>query len=263
MKNIRIEEKGPLAWIWLERSPSNEMTEELMDELIEAHQILGAKKSVRAVLIGSQNEKFFSNGLDPRYMLERSPEDRVKVFAKLFDMMRVIYTFPKPQVTVINGHAMAGGAVLGILTDFRFMGNGKSRYCFSEVLVGLTIPPTLLNIIESVVGKARLRDVAMLGKAYKPEEAKAIGLVDLIFPAEELNKKSEDYMLDILDLPQASLESLKRGIRKDLIQEFNAPTDLLIQEFKPFVSGNFDEGLKAVLERRKPKFSQEVVSISK
>lgn len=70
-------------------------------------------------------------------------------------------------------------------------------------------------------------------------------------------------MLDVLNLPQASLESLKRGIRKDLIQEFDAPTDLLIQEFKPFVSGNFDEGLKAVLERRKPKFSQEVASISK
>ncbi|TGK20199.1 enoyl-CoA hydratase/isomerase family protein [Leptospira fluminis] len=258
MKNIKIEEKESLAWIWLDRAPSNEMTEELMDELIEAHRILGEKKSVRAVLIGSKHEKFFSNGLDPRYMLERSANDRIKVFAKLFDMMRVIYTFPKPEVTVINGHAMAGGAVLGILTDFRFMSDGKARYCFSEVLVGLTIPPTLLNIIESVVGKGKLKDVAMLGTAYKPEEAKTIGLVDQIFPAAELHKKSEDYMLNMLNLPQASLESLKKSIRKNLILEFDAPTDHLIQEFKPFVSGNFDEGLKAVLERRKPKFDQEI-----
>ncbi len=257
MNCIQIEEKGALAWIWLNRSPANEMTEELMDELIEAHRILAEKRNVRAVLIGSKYEKFFSNGLDPRYMLDRSANDRIAVFAKLFEMIRVIYSFPKPQACVINGHAMAGGAVLGILTDFRFMGNGKSRYCFSEVLVGLTIPPTLLRIIESVVGKSNLRQVAMLGKAFKPDQALSIGLIDAVFDSEELNQKAEDYMLGILDLPQASVESIKRSIREDLVRELNSPVDDLIREFKPYVTGNFDEGLKSVLERRKPVFINE------
>ncbi|WP_243396710.1 enoyl-CoA hydratase/isomerase family protein [Leptospira wolffii] len=254
LQYIEIEEKDSLAWIWLNRGPANEMTSELMEELIEAHRILAAKKSVRAVLIGSRFEKFFSNGLDPKYMLDRSPEDRIKVFSTLFDMMRVIYSFPKPEACVINGHAMAGGAVLGILTDFRFMGMGKSRYCFSEVLVGLTIPPMLLRIIESVVGRPNLREVAMQGKAFKPEEAASIGLVDSVFPIEDLNRKAEAHMLSYLDLPQASVESIKLGIRKNLIDEMKAPTEELIREFRPFVTGNFDEGLKAVLERRRPVF---------
>ncbi|TGK02662.1 enoyl-CoA hydratase/isomerase family protein [Leptospira langatensis] len=257
MKHIRIEEKENLAWIWLDNQPANEMTEELMDELIEAHRILADKKSVRAVLIGSKSDKFFSNGLDPSYMLERNAEGRIKVFAKLFEMMRVIYSFPKPEASVINGHAMAGGAVLAILTDFRFMSEGKARYCFSEVLVGLTIPPTLLRIIESVVGRPNLREVAMLGKAFKPEEARSIGLVDSLYAPDDLHKKAESYMLGFMDLPQASVQSIKKGIRIDMISELNSPVENQISEFKPFVVGNFEEGLKAVLEKRRPKFSND------
>ncbi|PJZ71381.1 enoyl-CoA hydratase [Leptospira perolatii] len=253
-KNIKIEEKGPLAWIWLNHAPSNEMTEEILEELIQAHLHLAEIKTIRAVMIGSKQEKFFSNGLGASYMLDRSIDERVKVFSKLFDLIRVMYSFQKIEVSVINGHAMAGGAVLGILTDFRFMGDGKFRYCFSEVLVGLTIPRTLLNIIETVVGKSKLRDVAMLAKAYKPEEAKAIGLVDQIFPTADMNKKSEEAILSMLELPQASMESIKKSIRADLVRELSNPSEKLIQEFVPFVSGNFDEGLHAVLERRRPKF---------
>ena len=254
LKYIDLEIKDRLGYIWLNRAPYNDFDDEFLDEIIQAHHYMAAKDDAWGVLLCSRNEKYFSNGMEPDYLLQKDVEGRAAVFAKLFELMKVMYSFPKVEASVITGHAMAGGAVLGIVTDFRFMGNGKYRYSFSEVRVGLTIPPGLLAIIESVVGPENLVRVAMLAEAFKPEEALSIGLVDRVFEHEKTLELSEKTMRSLLEMPQKSMRSVKKTIRQKYLQSLDSLAGDQLNFFKNFLEGNLVEGLTAVKERRRPQF---------
>lgn len=251
---IEIEKKDNAAWIWISRPPSNDLNIGLMEELIRAHRELEKEKAIWAVFIASRNDTYFCNGLDPAYMLSLSVNERVKVFSVLIKMVKAIYSFSKPEMSIVNGYAMAGGAVLGMLTDFRFMSAEKCRYCFSEVHVGLTIPAPLMDVVESIVGPENLVKAVMLGKAFKSDEALRIGLADAVFPKAELNTEAEKFMRKLLQSPLQSLVSIKRNIRSRKMAKLKDIEKKIMKEIRPFLSGNFEEGLLAVKEKRKPNY---------
>ena len=208
---LEIERRDRLAWLWLNRAPLNTLTIEFMDEIDRAYAELASDRETDIVLLGSKVPGFFCNGLDPDYLLERDVPARALVFERLFEMMRAMYAFEKPSAAVIDGHAMAGGAVLGVLNDFRFMSDSRFRF-------------------------------------------QAIHLVDDVFPAESLHAKAEARMRNLLPMAQPSLRQIKKEIRQPVVRrlaEFRAST---VSELEPFLSGNFEEGLRAVRERRRPVF---------
>jgi len=254
MQFLELEVKNNIGYIWLNRPDSNDLTMEVMDELIEAHQIMSSDDQVWGVILASKLDKYFSNGLEPDYMLERSVEGRIEVFTKLFDMIKVIYAFPKVEISAISGHAMAGGAILAILTDFRFMAEGKGRYSFSEVRVGLTIAPILLEIVAAVVGKRNLIKTAMIPRAFKAYEALEINLVDALFPLDQLVPQAEKYLKSIFTLPQKSVRSVKIAMRAETLNKLDTHSSHDLEGLRPFLEGNFVEGLTAVKERRRPRF---------
>lgn len=253
--HLTIERRDRLAWLRLNSPPLNELTPGVIDELTRAHRMLAADDSVWMVILGGHGEKFFCNGLSPEYILSQDAAGREAVFAKLFTLMREMYSFPKIEAAAIGGHAMAGGAVLGILCDFRFMVDSKARLGFTEVAAGLTVPEFLIDIIEGVIGPQHLVQTTMLAKAYRPEEARAIGLVDALFAREEFDGQIEKYLQNLMNtLPLQSMQNAKRGIRAKRIAGLEAAAVRSLENLRPFLMGNFDEGLKAVLERRKPVF---------
>ncbi len=254
-KFLEIERKGRLCWVRMNRGMFNDLTVEFMGELIHVHKQLENDNDIWGVLLGSASEHFFCNGMNPESMLEYSVEQRCRVFNKLIEMIEVIYGFSKPELAVINGHAMAGGAFLGLLTDSRFMAKGKAKYCFSEVKVGLTIPPVFLELMKTVIGHSNLTQAAMLARIYNPEEAQAIGLVDQVFAPEKLSQKSEEYMENLFKLPQASIQHVKSSIRAPYLEMLNAHVKSNQDDFSAFLTGNFEEGLRAVMARRAPVFT--------
>ena len=253
-KELEIEIKDNLAWITLNRPPLNTLTIEFMEEIIAAHKSLDKKAEVWGVILSANSEKFFCNGLDPEYMLARDVKGRMKIFDVLVKMIETIYSFSKPELTLINGHAMAGGAIISVLTDYRFMAEGKARFSFSEVPVGLTIPRYLINIIESVCGPQNLVNATMIGKAYRTEEALQANLVDQIIAPEALKEEGEKFMRGLFALPQASMKSVKASIRKPYLKTLKKEKKQGLKQFRKFLTGNFDEGLLAVKEKRKPQF---------
>ncbi len=254
-KYLQIERKGHISYIFMNRAPSNDLTIEVMNELIDAHKELERDDDTWGVILASKLDNYFSNGLEPDYMLQRDVDGRSEVFARLFDLVKVMYAFPKIEISAINGHAMAGGAVLAILTDFRFMANARGRYSFSEVRVGLTIPPILLELVESVVGNRNLIDVAMIPKAFKPQEALAINLVDRVCEPEQLLPAAEKHLTSIFELPLKSVQSVKIAMRADLLNKVDTHHTHDLKGLRNFLEGNFEEGLTAVKERRRPRFA--------
>lgn len=254
MANLKVEINDHLARLTLTRPPLNALSPEFIQELNDAVVALDKNPDCWALLIDSSAESFFSNGLDPEALIPMDKQGRMQTFLTFLMFARNLYAFSKPSLSAIAGHAMAGGAVIGVLTDFRFLAEGKYSYCFSEVRVGLTIPDVLLDIIQSITGPQHLRQIAMLSERYKPEECLQIGLADRVLPADRLIPESEKYLRSMFELPLASIRSVKENLRLPTIQKFDAYLRERDQKFAAFLEGNFVEGLSAVMERRRPKF---------
>lgn len=236
----------------MNRAPLNLMDIEFMQTFMELHRNMQSNPDVWAVIVHSTVDGYFSNGLDPAMMLKRDAKEKAEVFTVLLQMVKEVYAFEKPHISAIEGHAMAGGAVMAILSDWRFMSREKSRIAFSEVAVGLVIPRVIINLIESATGSQHLRTIAQLGTAIKSVDAQAMGLVDEVFGNGTVLREAEKYAKRLFDLPLASVRSVKRMLREKNIQALEAGEGLA--EMQTFLGDNFNEGLRAVQERRRPKF---------
>lgn len=241
-----------IGYVSMNRAPMNLMDIPFMEEFTAAHRDLANNKDVRGVIVHSSVDGYFSNGLDPAMMLSRDAKGRIEVFEVLLKMVLEVYAFPKPHISAIEGHAMAGGAVLAILSDWRFMSRDKSRISFSEVAVGLTIPKAIINLIEAATGPGPLREIAMLGSAIKSTDAQRLGFVDEVFDNGTTVREAEKYLKRVFELPLASVASVKHILRANNIAALKNRDGL--DTLAAFVGADsFVEGLSAVRDKRRPK----------
>lgn len=251
MITTRVE--NHIGYVTMQRAPMNLMDIPFMEDFARAHREFAANDDVWGVICHSAVEGYFSNGLDPDMMLSRDVAGRIEVFEALLKMVLEVYAFPKPHVAAIEGHAMAGGAVIAILSDWRFMSRERSRISFSEVAVGLTIPKAIINLIEAATGPAPLREIAMLGSAIKSVDAQRLGLVDAVFDNGTTVKEAEKYLRRVFELPLASVRNVKQTLRGNNIAALKSREGL--ETLGAFVSADsFVEGLSAVRDKRRPKF---------
>lgn len=250
---IQTRVENHIGYVSLARAPMNLMDIPFMQAFTEAHRELAENDDVWGVIVHSAVDGYFSNGLDPAMMLSRDTKGRAEVFEVLLGMVLDVYAYPKPHISAIEGHAMAGGAVLAILSDWRFMSRDKSRISFSEVAVGLTIPKAIINLIESATGPGPLREIAMLGSAIKSTDAKRMGLVDEVFDNGTTVKEAERYLKRVFELPLASVRSVKQILRADNLAALRSREGL--DTLSSFVGAeSFVEGLSAVRDKRRPKY---------
>jgi enoyl-CoA hydratase/carnithine racemase len=250
---IQTRVENHIGYVSLARAPMNLMDIPFMQAFTEAHRELAENDDVWGVIVHSAVDGYFSNGLDPAMMLSRDTKGRAEVFEVLLGMVLEVYAYPKPHISAIEGHAMAGGAVLAILSDWRFMSRDKSRISFSEVAVGLTIPKAIINLIESATGPGPLREIAMLGSAIKSTDAKRMGLVDEVFDNGTTIKEAERYLKRVFELPLASVRSVKQILRADNLAALKGREGL--DTLSSFVGAeSFVEGLSAVRDKRRPKY---------
>lgn len=129
-------------------------------------------------LILTGKGSMFSAGLD-LLALERASEDEIKALGEaLVDATRALFTFPRPVVAAINGHAIAGGALLALSCDRRIMANGKVKFGLTEARLGLAIPPSLLEMLRYPLSRPVLEQVVYSGTVFGAEEARSMGIVE-------------------------------------------------------------------------------------
>ena len=133
-------------------------------------------KRARGVVLTGY-ERFFSAGLDlvTLYGLER---DAMDGFIAWFDaVMLRVFTFPRPVVAALGGHAVAGGAVLALACDARVMGAGAGRFGLNEIRLGVPFPASALEIVRYAVPAGSVEEVLYDGELFDPRAALERGLI--------------------------------------------------------------------------------------
>jgi methylglutaconyl-CoA hydratase len=182
-----------------------------------------------------------------------SSEQILEDARRMAHFFRRLYCFPKPLIAAVHGPALAGGCGIATLCDFTFA-SSEATFGYTEVRVGFM--PALVEIfLIRQIGEKRARDLLLTGRIFSADEARQIGLVNDIFPKEELLDRAREFARNLAALSPTSLRHTKRLFTELSRKELDRQLEISIQASARIRSTpDFREGLSAFLEKRKPRW---------
>jgi len=201
-----MDKKGKVAIVHLNNGDKNPISPMLVDDLFEALNIV--RKDYRGMVLAG-NSKFFSLGLDIPSLVSLDRTEFENFFHKFNELVLTLYTLPVPTCSAIAGHAVAGGNVLILTSDFRVAASGKKLIGMNEIKLGLPVPYLADLMVRQLTGDRPATEMLYSGEFVTTEEAKKTGLVDDVVSPEEVEGKAVEKVMKIADLPQAAFLDLK------------------------------------------------------
>lgn len=217
---IQTTDHGPVRELRLARPPANALSPELiaaLDAAVAAALVDGA----RAIVLSGAPGRF-SGGLDIPHLLQLDREAIRATWHAFYAMLRRLATSPVPIAAAITGHSPAGGAVISLYCDARFMADGDFRIGLNEVPVGIPLPPVIYEALVRVVGERRAEWLAVAGTLLLPAEALAVGLVDEVVAAERVVERAVEWCQGLLALPPTAMARTRARARARLADLFDA-----------------------------------------
>jgi enoyl-CoA hydratase len=215
-----IERHGPVALVRLRGGKANAMSRELLAGLGRLFDELVAGDAGAVVLTGY--ERFFSAGLALPELVNLDRATLRTFMAEFQAAMLKVYTCAKPVVAAVNGHAIAGGCVLAMMTDVRFMAEGEHKIGLSEVQLGIGLPSVVVEPLRLQLAPAAWPHVALEGELALPVRAKALGLVDEVVPAADLEARALARAGELAGLSPAAYGQIKLAHRRPALDAITA-----------------------------------------
>ena len=252
MTNILLEKKGLYAVATINRPKAlNALNSEVLSDLDELVQTVSADADIRALVITGSGEKAFVAGADIGEMSTLTPEEGEAFGKHGNDVFRKLETLPIPTIAAVNGFALGGGCELSMSCDIRIC---SDTAVFGQPEAGLGITPGFggTQRLARLVGPGMAKQLIYTAKNIKADEAYRIGLVNAVYPLDELMPAAEKMAETIAKNAPIAVRACKKAINEGLEVEMD---DAVVIEEKLFGScfktADQIEGMSAFLEKRK------------
>lgn len=198
----------------LAHGKASAMDLELCEALrIELESVAESREADAIVLTGTG--PIFSAGVDLPRMLAAGEDYVPRFIVALDSVLRAMFLFPRPLVAAVNGHAIAGGAIMAWAADYRLMSGG--RIGVPEALVGVPFPPLALEIVRYGVPQQHLQAVVHLAQTYEANVALEMGLIDEVPDRERLMPRAVEVARQLAGIPHATFALTKRQLREQYL----------------------------------------------
>jgi enoyl-CoA hydratase/carnithine racemase len=227
-----------------------EATKRMLDEF-------AADREVRVVVLTGAGGKAFVSGADvSKFDSERASLEAARAYgAKSEAAYSSIYDFPKPTIAMIRGYCIGGGLGLATCCDLR-IASDNSRFAVPAAKLGLGYGYVGLKRLTDIVGPAFAKEIFYTARQFDTQEALAMGLVNRVVPAAELEthvKSITDMICANAPLTIKAVKATVNEILKDESKRNVTMTTQLVEQC--FASRDYDEGRTAFMEKRKPVFT--------
>jgi len=217
MKLIRTEYRDKVAILKLNRGITNALNLKLVNQLAENLQKVKDDSDVHSLVLGSSNEKFFSIGFDIPELFELTRKD-FEVFYRAFNRVCMdLHTLTKPTIAAITGHAIAGGCILALCCDYRFIAEGRKLMGLNEIKLGIPVPYPGDCILRQLAGTRNAREIMDTGEFYHPKESLQKGMIDQVLSLKRVLSKSIEKAKMLGALPHEAFGMIKRN-RVEMVQ---------------------------------------------
>ena len=164
----------------------NSFSRELLNQLSEALDVLAKDKTVRVLILTGAGEKSFSSGVDLKVLQNFQSIEEAREYALLLEgTSEVLFNFPKPVISAINGYALGGGLGYAASTDYR-IASERATMGFPAVKLGAILPVTCTLYMTNIIGITHTRDMLLTGRVLKADEALKFNLVNKVVPHQDL-----------------------------------------------------------------------------
>lgn len=221
-------EHGKVRELRLNRPPANALAPELVTRLKDAIE-RAPREGVRALVLSGTPGRF-SGGLDVPLLLTLDRPAMATLWNDFYALLHALACSPIPIAAAITGHAPAGGTVLALFCDRRFVAQGEWKLGLNEVRVGIPLPPVILGALQRVVGMRQAEWLAVTGALISPAEAARIGLVDEVVPPDSTIKAAVGWCEELLSFPGTAVSLTRQKARADLAALFASGMDVELRE---------------------------------
>lgn len=254
--NLLFEIKGHIGIITLNRPKAlNALNNELLQELSNLLDVIGADKSVQAVIITGSGEKAFVAGADiaeMQSMTAMEGRDFGKTGQAVFNKLE---SLPQPVIAAINGFALGGGCELAMACDIRIAAE-KAKFGQPEVSLGITPGFGGTQRLPRLVGKGRAKELIYTGDIIDAGEAYRIGLVNKVVALEELMNTALVMAEKILSRAPVAVQLSKAAINEGMNMDLASGVAYEGEVFGLcFATADQKEGMTAFVEKKKANFS--------
>ena len=254
-KKVRYEVSDGVAIITLDHPESrNALSDELLDELIEAFEGAKVDTTVRAVVLTSSHDRIFSAGGDLKAFASDTPTITKYVGLDRFPRLyMLIGGIGKPVLCAANGDVLAGALGLALACDL-VLAKESTRFGCPEINVGV-FPFMISALIYRNVNRLKANELMMLGELISATEAHKLGLVNRVVPDADFDATVDDWARRLADK-----SPLLMRLGRDAL---NATRDMALPEALSALQSQLAlalttedilEGVTAFREKRAPKW---------
>jgi len=234
----------------------NAITSPLLDDLMAALDICTADENVKAVVISGEGDSFSAGG-DIRMMRQGLEGDR----SELNDTARKvglaalrIRNIRKPVIAAVKGATAGAGVNLALACDFRIAAD-NTKLIQAFVNIGLIPDTGGTFLLTRMLGAARATELIMTGRPVAAPEALELGIVNQVVPLADLEKTALAMAQKFAQGPSLALGNMKALVNRAAFQGFeNFLENETEYQIQCSQTEDFQEGIKAFTERRKPNF---------
>ena len=230
MKTLVLTKKESYTIVQMNRGKVNAINHEMVNELSEVFNILENDPEVKGVILTGKPH-YFSAGLDLIELYQYDEKQIQEFFTAFGGLYLQLVQFKKPFISAITGHSPAGGCVLAVTSDNRFMAEGDIYVIgLNEVAVNIQISQNLTEIYAFWMGDGLAHRYILEGKLLNGKEALAAGLVDELVPLDKVLERSEKQMKHYLKANQEILINTKKKLRKHLWDKLDPNAENSLKE---------------------------------
>jgi enoyl-CoA hydratase len=260
---VDVKREGAVARVVMHRKGNNSIAEDLMGELAAAFGELGEDPTVRAIVLASEYEKYFSVGADLTALagIDRAAPDAADQIGAFMKRMNshfaAIERCPKPVIAAINGHALGGGSELTLCCDFRIMvEDGRSRIGQTESSLGIIPGAGGTQRLPRLIGKARALRYIVESTRLSAKEAEAIGWVDRAVAPEDLESAVDELAGKLAKAATFAIAMIKDAVRRGYDLPLDRGLEIEAENFsRASLSDDAAIGILSFLSKQEPEFT--------
>lgn len=246
MLDIRVEDNIIIAK--LDNPKTNSISLEVLQKLDIVLDRINNEEDVKGlILIGAG--RFFSSGFClPELTVFTEAQQAINWFLYEEQVLLKLFTCSKPVVSCLNGHAVAGGMIFSLTSDYIIsLNNDRIKIGMSEIKIGLSLTPIQAEVMRWGLGSVKnYKDIIFKAENINPDRAFGLGIIDELVDQEDLLlTRAKQKICSLIDTPSRPFIRLKKSHRRPAV----ITMEKMLEEcnWQPFGDSFVSEAVKTTL----------------